>query len=680
MALCLTRTIALAQPFGNEWIDLNQNYFRIRLVNDGIYRLTQSDLLNSGIPITSIDPRRMQLFHRGVEQAIVIEGEQDGSFDTSDFIEFYGQRNDGGNETELYLDPTAQPHSLYSLFSDSSAYFLTWKLSPQNGKRVTTFFENNVTAIPNEDYHLEKNLLLNTNNYSRGTTYAGGNIILSQFDFGEGWTGSDISKGNSATFTLTSNVNTFTTGPKPNFKILLAGRNNLSHNVDILVGPTAGNLRLLGNAQFNAHNNFLFEAEIEWTDIDPGGDFIIRVDVLGVGENADRAAVSFIDLDFPQDTNMNSQNSKHFILRENPSNKSFLDVVNSPGNIRLYDVTDPNNLIRIGVNQTATQFDVVVQSTASTRVLFAFNSPLSSFSIQEVNFQNIDPTSDNFLIISHPDLMQATISGSPDPVNAYKDYRESSEGGAFNVLVANVISLYDQFNYGEPSPLAIRRFVNYMLVNGSPEYLFLIGEALDIPNNPDRQTKIALEANGLSHLVPTMGFPGSDIALIAGLSGTDVVAPIPVGRITAKTPDQVEGYLDKLIEYEQAPFDDLWRKRLIHLSGGTTPLELVSFKANVDGFKTIAEDEFLGGQVSTVSKQSSNPIELFNVSEAVNNGVGLIRASSDWIKTTLIAHIKRFTCKYIFIYARLFVYLTYSIAYDRLHIAVPNQNRRIFLH
>ncbi len=66
--------------------------------------------------------------------------------------------------------------------------------------------------------------------------------------------------------------------------------------------------------------------------------------------------------------------------------------------------------------------------------------------------------------------------------------------------------------------------------------------------------------------------------------------------------------------------------------------------------------------------------------EYLSNQSIVIRASSDWIKTTLIAHIKRFTCKYIFIHARLFVYLTYNIAYDRLHIAVPNQNRRIFLH
>ncbi len=620
---CLTLLVSIGQPFGHEWIDFNQTYYRIRLINDGIYRLSQSDLTNAGIPITSIDPRRIQLFHRGIEQAIVIEGQQDGSFDPSDFIEFYGQRNDGLNDTELYISPAAQPHTLHSLFSDSAAYFFTWKLSPQNGKRAGTFFENNVTAIPPDDFHLEENLVLNTNNYSPGTTYSGGNVLLSEFDIGEGWTGSDVSKGNSATFTLT-NTGTFTTGPKPNISVLLAGRNNLGHNIDIMVGPNSGSLRLLGNVQFNAHDNSLFASEVEWTDIDPGGDLIVKVDVLGFGSDADRIAVSFIDLDFPQIMDMGSQNSKQFNLQSNPSNKSFIDVSGSPGNVRLYDISDPANLLRIGINQTANQFDAVIPSTSSGTTLIAYNSPLSSFSIQPVNFTNIDPTASNYIIISHSDLMLPTSSGGPDPVNEHKIYRESPEGGAFKVLVTDIVNLYDQFNYGEPSPLAIRRFVNYLLLNGSPEYVYIIGEALDIPNNPDRQTKLALEANGLSHLVPTMGFPGSDITLLAGLNGTDVTAPLPIGRITAKTPDEVQGYLDKLIEYERTPFDDLWRKRLIHLSGGTTPIELVSFKSSVDGFKGIAEDDFLGGQVSTVSKQSSNPIELFNVSKAVNNGVGLI--------------------------------------------------------
>lgn len=564
------------------------------------------------------------MFYRGVEQAIFVEGQQDGSFDGSDFIEFYGKGNDGLNETELYIDPAAQVNPRYSLFTDSAAYFLTWKIAPQNGKRVTSFFENNVSAIPAEDYHLEENLTINIDQYSQGISYVSGNITLSQFDFGEGWTGSFVSKGASMNYSLSNIENTFTTGPKPILQLLLAGGNNLTHSVDINVGPNAASLRTVGNAQFEARNNFLFESEIEWSDISASGELVVSINVLGIGTNADRVAVTLIDLEYPQMPDMDSQNAKKFTLREEPTNKSFLEVINSPGNISLYDITDPSNMISIGINQTPTQFSAVVPSTSTTRELIAFNNPITSFAIEQVFFDEVNPNEHDYLIISHPDLMQNTSGGQPDPINAYQQYRESTEGGEHNVLISDIEVLYDQYNFGEPSPLAIRRFVNYMLENGDPEYVLIIGEALDVQLSPERTAKAVLEANGWAHLVPTFGSPGSDVALFAGLQGSTIFSPIPVGRITSKTPDEVQAYLDKVIEYEQVPFDNLYRKRLLHLSGGTTPQELTTFRNNVDGFKEVAEMEFLGASVSTVSKQSSSPIELFNVSEAVNQGLGLI--------------------------------------------------------
>ena len=47
-------------------------------------------------------PNRIQLFHKGVELAIKIEGQQDGKFDPADYIEFYGVKNDGSS-TQNYI-------------------------------------------------------------------------------------------------------------------------------------------------------------------------------------------------------------------------------------------------------------------------------------------------------------------------------------------------------------------------------------------------------------------------------------------------------------------------------------------------------------------------------------------------------------------------------------------------
>jgi hypothetical protein len=68
-----------------------------------MYRLTYTDLQNAGFPVSTSNPLRIQIFHRGVEQAIRVAGELDGVFDPADYIEFYGEKNTGVSDAPLYL-------------------------------------------------------------------------------------------------------------------------------------------------------------------------------------------------------------------------------------------------------------------------------------------------------------------------------------------------------------------------------------------------------------------------------------------------------------------------------------------------------------------------------------------------------------------------------------------------
>jgi hypothetical protein len=184
----------------------------------------------------------------------------------------------------------------------------------------------------------------------------------------------------------------------------------------------------------------------------------------------------------------------------------------------------------------------------------------------------------------------------------------------------NMGLLYDHYNYGEKSPLAIRYFVQDMLP-GNPRYLLLLGKGYNVNFKPHRQDPLTATT---FNLVPTAGFPGSDIALTAGLAGTVYGAALPTGRVNARNVGELVAYLEKIIEMEAAPFDELWRKNIIHLSGGLTQGELALFKRYVDQFKSIAEGPYLGGQVTTVNKQSNEATVLINVAEEVNKGVSLI--------------------------------------------------------
>ena len=95
---------AYTQPYENSWINYNQEYYKIKVWQNGINRISQQTLVFSGFSTFGIDPRKIQLYHNGVEQYIYIQGESDGVFDATDFIEFYGQPNDGAFDQKLYED------------------------------------------------------------------------------------------------------------------------------------------------------------------------------------------------------------------------------------------------------------------------------------------------------------------------------------------------------------------------------------------------------------------------------------------------------------------------------------------------------------------------------------------------------------------------------------------------
>src|SRR5690606_6470988 len=105
-------------PYGNDWIDFSQRYYKIKIVEKGVYRITQNQLQQAGIPVSTIDPKNFQLFNKGKEVPLYIRGEGDNRFDAEDFIEFFGEKNDGKLDKPLYTNPADQPHDYYSLYTD----------------------------------------------------------------------------------------------------------------------------------------------------------------------------------------------------------------------------------------------------------------------------------------------------------------------------------------------------------------------------------------------------------------------------------------------------------------------------------------------------------------------------------------------------------------------------------
>src|SRR5574337_791718 len=179
----------IAQPFGNEWIVYSEKSLKIRVVNDGIYRIDSTTLATSiqqvGGSLGMIDPRNLQLFHNGQEEYIYVEGESDGVFNGSDFLEFYGKRNDGAMDAELYGGSQNQLNPYYSLYNDTAIYFLTWNSSISN-RRLVNPNDTTFSAYATAPYFTNNEVFYGQGQYLPGVEDPNG-ITDPAFLNSEGW-------------------------------------------------------------------------------------------------------------------------------------------------------------------------------------------------------------------------------------------------------------------------------------------------------------------------------------------------------------------------------------------------------------------------------------------------------------------------------------------------------------
>ncbi|MEZ4907363.1 MAG: hypothetical protein R2771_06925 [Saprospiraceae bacterium] len=92
--------------YGNEWINFNQEYFKIPVDQDGIYHITTDDLINVGIDVNNISANKFRLYKNGEEVPVFTSTE--GNMGNNDFIEFIGRNNKGELDSFLFRNKSNQ--------------------------------------------------------------------------------------------------------------------------------------------------------------------------------------------------------------------------------------------------------------------------------------------------------------------------------------------------------------------------------------------------------------------------------------------------------------------------------------------------------------------------------------------------------------------------------------------
>ena len=658
-------TFSLGQTYGNEWINYSQKYFSFKVYPNSmpnsfgptttqdhrVYMIDYNTLVSAGIPVGGISSANLQVFGREQEVPIYINDGGDSSMDPGDYILVVAQRNDGWLDSTLYLDPNTIGDAKYSLYNDTIQYFLTWNASTNNLR----FINDNNTDFSNytpADYIIYDRWQSNSSNYSDGERIS--ETSSSFYTFGEGWSSSS-QNGAGGGYTWNSGSMQLEypyqgpNAPDVRFSALQIGESDAlangtdNHHVKFTVGPTNYEI---ANITWEGYNSILIEEQFPVSILPPSGGSNFKTQIIpDLGAVTDYQSISNWSFKYPRIPNFGGQSYFEFeIPNSTTENMIRIDATNlNYNNPIVFVFGDEPRRIKLEPNGSFYSM-LIPNSTNGNEQHVVFHDSSNIVLVPQLTPVNGTGNFTDFLangaegalmMVYHPNLLSASVN--------YKNYRESNAGGNYQTVFANVNELYQQFGGGiEKHINGIRRFSHYIHNNttSKPKGLYLMGKGIREANynaflndgpgtrkNPSRFHQC---------LIPSFGEPSSDVFITSNLEGSSEWTPlIGTGRISAKTNQELQDYLDKVIEYEveqdstdvyDSPSKD-WQKQIIHFTGGIGALQQMTFSSYMNQMKSRIEDTLFGGKVHSLYKTDSAPFtpsELDDVMDRINDGVSLI--------------------------------------------------------
>jgi len=593
--------------YGNEWINFTQKYYKFPISKQGVFKISRDYLVSIDNSFASINPKNLQIFARGKEIPIYVFGENDFSFDSGDYIQFFAKPNDAWLDTAIFDNPDDLTNPHYSYFNDTIYYFLTWEISGTTKKR---FISESDTAFTNYNKLDYCNKLISTQ-YVNEYYWAATNP---KYTKGEGWFDNyviDIGSAQNKTISL----NNYTTNENVKVKTAIAGvpatlvSSNIQHWLKI---DYNGNNYV--DVQYTGYNTVKPEFIIP-SSLITSSNLALTFSSNSISGQPDRNAISYIDIEYSHNMNFENTTDFEFYLPSTSNQKNGIEISNFNHENNLPIILDlTNNIILPSyIIDSKIRFVAPFGTIKRNFNIFSQNSITSINNIEKVNFTNYSTTYKNtkFVIITNKLIKDAAIQ--------YKTYRNLQ----LQTELFYVDELYEQFSYGiNNHPIAIKNFLNYISTKYDeiPTGVLFLGKSLHA-----RLYRKSIENINIC-LVPSFGNPSSDNLFTSGIGGRTIEPLIPTGRVAAKNNTDVTTYLNKLQQYESTGTQE-WQKNIIHFGGGYTSLEQSTFSSYLENYENIIEDTLFGGNVSTFLKTSSEPIQITqsdSISNLINNGVSLM--------------------------------------------------------
>jgi hypothetical protein len=525
-------------------------WVKIKILKDGIYKLTYSDLLDIGLP----DPSNPRIFGNGgemlpimnnvprpddlIENTIWIEKGSDNIFNEGDYILFYGKGPVSWtyNETEQFFI-----HSVH-LYSEASYYFIT----SDAGEGKTLLYEEpangNISHIVNtfDDFIFHENQVEN--------------LLKSGRQWFEPLS---TLTGNSFAFSLPNIVTSL--------PVKIKGRVLARSAVSSLVNFSANNqpLQTLTLPPVNIGSNtsdYALANSITNTFYTGTDDVNILIQFENNGYSTAKCWLDYIILNAKRKLIMEG-GQMHFRNLESAGegNISLFKLSGADPSTKIWDITDIHNIRQPETFEFEGDLAIKVD-TDSLRQFIAFDG--SSYLIPEIIDESIE--NQNLHGLEHRDMIIVTHPDFIDQANQLAEYHINSDHLAIEVVTTEQI--YNEFSSGSPDVVSIRDFIKMIYDRGTQEnlikYLLLFGDgSFDNFSQHANNTNYILTYQSDNSLRPTQSFVTDDFfGLLDDMEGgSSGLIDIGIGRLPVTTEEEAQNMVDKIIRYNSYEAMGDWR-------------------------------------------------------------------------------------------------------------------------
>jgi len=538
---------------------LDTKRWKIIIDQDGFYHISGLDLSAAGLRLRDIDFKKLKLTKDGKNVPIYAKGWNDGQFDKDDYFEFWGEYNRQSYKktgTDLYMDP----------YSKSNVYWLSW--GGQKGEWMGEE-EGLVSETPeiqyNSPFSFHQTIHVESDNYYDRLSSVESDSIRDHWFFDDG-----IKAGRKEEY----NFELWHPDPQSksgvNCRLLMCGRtvsDTMSHNISAFL-----NKNFLFNGSWLQQN--YIELNLMNDQLITGADLNNGTNVLTIVNDNDASQFDFVmlnwfDVTYPrlyraQDgfikfTIPPDYEAGHFLFRIDGFKEEKIEIFK----------LNQNKIVGGGVKEFTdfkgfTSFQISFTDYISSRqteyIAISPKAKLKALAIQPDHPTRLKSTdlAANYIIISHKRFVD---------LPALDELVQLRQSQGYQTLKIDVEDIFDEFNFGKPSPHAIKNFLAWAYNNwSSPQlkYVLLIGDGSYVryTNEPDTLDLVPV----YMRQTYAFGAAASD-HWYALLDGDDEIADIYIGRLPVRDPDDVERIIDKMVKYETTAPAGEWRNRLLYIGG-----------------------------------------------------------------------------------------------------------------